>query len=109
MEKKLGVRISELLKLNGLTQRELAEKVGVTEVSMSRYIKGERVPKGYIIANIATALHTTTDDLLGQNNDEDVDFEQAYSQVQRLIARNAKHWSNAQKTGLVSAIFGEDE
>ena len=62
-----------------------------------------------IIANIATALHTTTDDLLGQNNDEDVDFEQAYSQVQRLIARNAKHWSNAQKTGLVSAIFGEDE
>ena len=34
----LGGRIAELLKTTGLTQRELANMVGVTEVSMSRYI-----------------------------------------------------------------------
>ena len=52
----LGGRIANLLKKSGLTQRELANKVGVTEVSMSRYVSGGRIPKGPIIANIANAL-----------------------------------------------------
>lgn len=64
MEQNLGGRIAELLNQLNMTQRELADKVHVTEVSMSRYIKGDRVPKGPTIANIATALHTTTDYLL---------------------------------------------
>lgn len=61
----LGNKINDLLKQSGLTQRELADKVGVTEVSMSRYISGDRTPKGPVIANIANALHTTSDYLLG--------------------------------------------
>ena len=32
----LGTRISDLLKQNGLAQKDLAQQVGVTEVSMSR-------------------------------------------------------------------------
>ena len=104
MSKTLGGRISELLEKHGMTQRELAEAVGVTEVSMSRYIKGDRVPKGPIIANIARALHTTTDYLLGKEADEDSEL--AYYQTQRAIARNAKNWSQKQKADLVNALFG---
>ena len=104
MSKTLGGRISELLEKLGMTQRELAETVGVTEVSMSRYIKGDRVPKGPIIANIAHALHTTTDYLLGKEADEDSEL--AYYQTQRAIARNAKNWSQKQKADLVNALFG---
>lgn len=65
----LGGRIANLLKKSGLTQRELANKVGVTEASMSRYISGGRIPKGPTIANIANALHTTSDYLLGAEED----------------------------------------
>ena len=104
MSKTLGGRISELLEKLGMTQRELAETVGVTEVSMSRYIKGDRVPKGPIIANIALALHTTTDYLLGQETEEDSEL--VYYQTQRAIARNAKNWSQKQKADLVNALFG---
>lgn len=103
MNDTLGGRISELLDKYGISQRELAEKVNVTEVSMSRYIKGERTPKGPIIANIATALHTTADYLLGQETDEDA--ESVYYQTQRAIARNAKHWTKKQKADLVNALF----
>lgn len=103
MKNNLGERISELLKKNGLSQRELAELVGVTEVSMSRYIKGDRVPKGPIIANIAVALHTTSDYLLGQEAEEDSEL--AYYQTQRAIARNASKWSQKQKADLVNALF----
>ena len=99
----LGDRISELLGKNGLTQRELADIVGVTEVSMSRYIKGDRTPKGPIIANIAKALHTTTDYLLGQEAGDDAEIE--YYRTQRSIARNAKNWTQKQKADLVTALF----
>lgn len=70
----LGGRIANLLKKSGLTQRELADKVGVTESSMSRYVNGSRIPKGTIVANIANALHTTSDYLLG--TEEDITKEQ---------------------------------
>ena len=52
--------------------------------SYSRYVSGERDPKPEMIANIATALHTTSDYLLGIEKD---DFD--YPRVRRLIARNA--------------------
>ena len=64
-ENNLGGRIADLLKQSGLTQRELADRVGVTEITMTHIINGDRIPKGPIIANIANALHTTTDYLLG--------------------------------------------
>ena len=53
MAQNLGGRIAELLTQYNMTQRELADKAGITEVSMSRYIKGDRVPKGTTLANIA--------------------------------------------------------
>lgn len=67
----LGNRITDLLKRSGLTQRELADRVGVTEITMTHIINGDRIPKGPIIANIANALHTTTDYLLGTEEKKD--------------------------------------
>ena len=100
----IGERIAGLLREQGKTQRELAEQVGTTEVSMSRYIKGDRVPKGPVLANIAKALHTTTDYLLGNEQDSnDPDLE--YNCTLRVIARNANRWSKKQKLDLVSALF----
>lgn len=107
MENTLGDRIAELLEKNGLTQRELAELVGVTEVSMSRYISNDRTPKGPVIANIATALHTTSDYLLG--NEETGDFESDYYKIHRLIARNASHMTSKQKRELINAILESDD
>ena len=103
----LGGRIADLLKKSGLTQRELADKVGVTEVSMSRYISGDRTPKGPVIANIANALHTTSDYLLG--TEEKSDFDSEYYQIHRLIARNAQYMTRKQKTELVNALFESDD
>ena len=103
MKNILGERISELISQKGITQRELASMVHVTDVSMSRYVKGERIPKGPIIANIAKALNTTSDYLLGQETEKG-DSELQYYQVQRLIARNAKDWSLKQKQDLISVL-----
>ena len=103
MDNIIGTRISELIEKNGLTQRELAEKIGVTEVSMSRYIRGERVPRGPIVSNLAVALHTTADYILGREIDEDPEL--VYYRTQRDIARNAINWTSKQKADLVNALF----
>ena len=106
----LGGRIAELLSQLNMTQRELAEKVDVTEVSMSRYIKGDRVPKGPVIANIATVLHTTTDYLLNGNSSESGDFESEYYMIHRLIAKNVSKMTSKQKRELINALLeSEDE
>ena len=100
----IGKRIARLMVEQGKTQRELAKQVGITGASISRYIKGDRVPKGTILANIAKALHTTTDYLLGNEKDSN-DPELEYNYTQRVIARNANRWSKKQKLDLVNALF----
>lgn len=65
----IGKIISGLLENKNMTQRELANRVGVTEVTIGRYINGTREPKGTILKDIATALNVTTDYLLGHTSD----------------------------------------
>lgn len=50
---------------SGMSQRDLAAKIGVTEVSMSRYLSGDRTPRGPVIAQMAAILGVSTDYLLG--------------------------------------------
>lgn len=61
-------RLQMLLDENNMNQKELAHKVGVTEVTISRYMNGERKPRVEIINKIAEALNTTTDYLLGRSD-----------------------------------------
>lgn len=56
MSKELGNRISILLKKQGLQQKELAERVGITEGVMSRYISGTRDPKPETLACIENRI-----------------------------------------------------
>lgn len=67
----LGNRIVILLRKRGLTQKELAKKTKISEVTLSRYIHGDRQPRANNIANIANVLQTTTDYLLGGENQND--------------------------------------
>jgi transcriptional regulator with XRE-family HTH domain len=107
-ENNMGERIAYLLQKRDMSQKELADRIGVTEVSMYRYIAGERDPKGSIIANLAKALHTTTDFLL-LGLETERDFESEYYKILRLIARNAKSMTEKQKKELVLAIFDAEE
>ncbi|MBR0278229.1 MAG: helix-turn-helix transcriptional regulator [Clostridia bacterium] len=103
MGKELGGRISELLKETGLTQKALAQRIGVTEAVISRYVSGEREPKPDVLANMATALHTTSDYLLGIETDE-----YSHSRIRRMIARNASSMTEQEKKELINALFGEE-
>ncbi|MBR4395674.1 MAG: helix-turn-helix transcriptional regulator [Eubacteriaceae bacterium] len=103
MSKEMGIRISDMLEKRNMSQRKLADRIKITEQQLSRYISGDREPKPEIIANMATALQTTSDYLLGL---EDGEFN--FNQVRRLIARNASDMSDDEKRELMDAIFGKE-
>ena len=103
MGKELGAKIAEMLLKRGMTQKELAERIDVTEAAMSRYVSGDREPKPDVLANIATALSTTSDYLLGIENGE---F--SFPGIKRMIARNSGNLTQEEKRELVNAIFGEE-
>lgn len=103
MSKAFGERLLNLLQKQGITQKQLADRLNTTEATLSRYVNGDREPKADMLANIATALNTTSDYLLGIEKD-DYDF----PKLERLIARNASNMSNKEIQALITALFGED-
>ena len=59
-----GKRVRELRKERGLSQVELAAKVGIDRSYMGFLERGERNPSLEVIAKIAEALSVTPDELL---------------------------------------------
>jgi len=63
--KELGERIRELRTECGLSQKQLAAKIGVATNTVSQYESGKSKTSIDVLANLAVALDTTTDFLLG--------------------------------------------
>lgn len=96
-------RISELLEERGMTQKELAKRACVTESAMSHYIKGDRIPSGEVLANIACVLKTTASYLMGKEDTL------AYSDVKRILARNKETLEDSEKMELIKVLLGGEE
>lgn len=70
MSKKLGKRIQELRKLKGLTQSQLAEKLDVEVVSVTRIEGGTRFPKRDNLEKIAEILDVEVRDLFDYEHEK---------------------------------------
>ena len=108
MSNKVGKRIQELMIRNGMTQKELAYKTGITTVSISRYIKGERIPDCEKIGRIAMALHADANILLGVREEVEISKEN-FEAVQDMVARITGLLSKKQKADLILTIMGVND
>ena len=74
--KKIGRRISELRKERQLTQEQLAEKLGVSNRSVSRWENGNTLPEMSILLQLCKVLDVGITDLItGEQRTEDTDSE----------------------------------
>ena len=64
----IGERISYIRDLQGIKQKELAEIIGVTKATMSKYENNINIPNADILCKISEALRTSTDYLVGRTN-----------------------------------------
>ena len=60
----IGQRIKDLRKKNDLTQEKLADFLGVTYQSVSKWECGVTMPDLALIVPLAKLLHVSTDELL---------------------------------------------
>lgn len=66
----MGLNIKELCKRKGVTQKELAEKLGIAEISLSRSINGN--PTIGTLEKIAAALGVEVTELFAPKGDNTI-------------------------------------
>lgn len=96
----IGERIGMLMRAQGLSQKELAGVIGVTEAAMSRYLNNDREPKIEVVAKLAKVLHTTTDYLICG----DVQGT-AFDEVYGMVARNADRLSEKESLAIIRVLM----
>ena len=57
-------QLRRIMRKNNLDQKALAELSGLSEDSITRYIRGQRIPSAYILKRLSEALGCTMDDLV---------------------------------------------
>lgn len=86
----LGMKITDLRKRRGFTQRELAEQLHVTDKAVSKWERGINFPEITLLEPLATALNTTVIELLSLENATKCDVVDTFSTLssqnkQRLL------------------------
>ena len=70
--KVIGDNIAYQIAKNKLTQKECAEKLQITEVSMSKYILGQKIPRATLLYRLSKVLRCTMEDLcIGLDKEEE--------------------------------------
>ena len=68
-----GKKLKELRKQSGMTQRQLADKLGITKSVVSYYELSERTPSPDVLKDIALIFRISTDYLLGIERNKTID------------------------------------
>ena len=66
-------RLRELRMQSGLTQLQLAQRLGITKSVISFYELSERAPSPDVLIRLANIFHVSTDYLLGLDKRETID------------------------------------
>ena len=74
-KKVIGCRINTALALKNMKQKELAQKLGVTDNTISYFCNGERVPNTLQLIEISKILDVSADYLLGLSSESTTDKE----------------------------------
>lgn len=99
-------KVKQLMAAKGMNQKQLSQLSGITEASVSRYLKGERTARLDIIVNFAKALNVTTEYLL--NDDEETEI-RPYTEIATAIARNGGSLTAEEKNSLIAMILGSGD
>jgi transcriptional regulator with XRE-family HTH domain len=81
----IGKMIKELRTEKGVTQRELADYLGLTPKMVSFYEKGERFPPQDILNKLADYFSTTVDYILGRSDIRELPSNDELNELTELL------------------------
>ena len=105
---KIGKFISELRKGKNLTQEQLAEKLGVTQKSVSRWETGKNMPDLSILQPLSVELGVTVSELLdgvkSETNEKSAD-EAIHQIIDYSLNSKAKRIFNNKEINFITAVI----
>ena len=96
-------KVRNIMQNNGMNQKQLAQQSGITESSISRYLREDKQPRMDILVNIARALHVDTEYFF----DDDEKSESAYNYIATAVARKGNELTAEEKNRLIALILGK--
>ncbi len=103
MNETFGGRVKYLMRSLKISREELAEKTGVHRSTISRYLNDEMVPGGVVLLELARALNTTSDYLIGNYIDNSVP-EIDYEITVDFVSKHVNDWSWEMKKKLIDIL-----
>ncbi len=61
---KIQTRVAEAIRQSGLTQTELARRLGIGQATVAHYVKGDKMPALDTFANLCAVLDLDANDIL---------------------------------------------
>nr|MCR5728494.1 helix-turn-helix domain-containing protein [Lachnospiraceae bacterium] len=105
-QKKTGLFIAEVRKAKGLTQKQLADEIGVSDKAVSRWETGRGMPDTLIMPELCRTLEININELLsGERLSEDAYSGKAEEHMVDLI-RNNEAEKRAGKHTIIGLIMG---
>lgn len=90
---KFKEKLKKIIQESGKTQKALAREAGITEVTLSRWVKGQRTPRQEDFAKLARVLPVSIEMLKESDEDNEADLEywkkranEAESRLQEISA-----------------------
>lgn len=94
----LPERIKVLLEKRGMTQKDLARDSRLTEAAVSRYLKGERIPRSPALAAMAMALNVSMDYLATGKETSDL------NEIKAVLMRGAPNLNQSEIVELMGVL-----
>lgn len=118
-------RLKYLRSTEDLTQRDLANKLGITSGAVGMYESGKRFPDNAILNKIADYFHVSTDYLLGRTDDplpvrdvdQDLHDEHDYNAELDAFLKDDEmtsmfygyeNWTEEEKRNLLNILKGQE-
>lgn len=81
-------RLNEALQVRNMSRSELAEKSGINKGTISRYLRGETIPRSLAIGKLAQVLNVNPAWILGYDVSMDPDVPPIHIEVEKLSKPN---------------------
>lgn len=101
MKSNLGSRILELLEAEGMSQKELARRIGSSNGTVCRYISGSRKPHQEMLLRIAQAFNVSVDYLLGEDAPDRICD---YETLERILKASVPQLNYEEKEKLMRCL-----
>lgn len=97
------LRLQQALKMSGMNQSDLADRIHVQRVTISRYVNGHRDPHRANLQLMAEALRVPEDYLTARDNAVLTDEASLIIVIDHIQA-HASGWNKKQKAGLIKLL-----